>query len=86
MDHMVYQDKNRLKSIFEGLDNIRAIVFGFYREKGSPSTLFESYKFTIKEKCHSNTDIGDNRISILVTSFVYDIELSIVSFRLSKGM
>jgi len=43
-----------LKSIFEGLDNIRAIVFGFYREKGSPSTLFESYKFTIKEKHHSN--------------------------------
>ena len=53
MDHMVYQDKNRLKSIFEGLDNIRAIVFGFYREKGSPSTLFESYKFTIKEKYYS---------------------------------
>ena len=44
----------RKKSIFEGLDNIRAIVFGFYREKGSPSTLFESYKFTIKEKHHSN--------------------------------
>ena len=39
-----------IQSIFEGLDNIRAIVFGFYREKGSPSTLFESYKFTIKEK------------------------------------
>jgi len=51
-----------LKSIFEGLDNIRAIVFGFYREKGSPSTLFESYKFTIKG-CNIELENSNGRIS-----------------------
>ena len=35
--------------MFEAInfDYLKAIVIGFYREKGNPDTLFESYKFSI---------------------------------------
>ena len=35
--------------MFEAInfDYLRAIVIGFYREKGNADTLFESYKFSI---------------------------------------
>jgi len=38
-----------LKSIFDAInhDYLKALVIGFYREKGNPATLFESYKFSI---------------------------------------
>ena len=37
------------KSIFDAInhDYLKALVIGFYREKGNPDTLFESYKFSI---------------------------------------
>ena len=33
-------------------------MIGFYKEKGSPSTLFESYKFTISNKGLTLTDLN----------------------------
>ena len=44
---LIFEPKK--KSIFEAinLDYLKAVVIGFYREKGNPDTLFESYKFSI---------------------------------------